>query len=89
MLAQHPMDGGATDYVGFRQFSQALAILPAAEDGGSIENQCLPSDMSPLELGPPHAGAHMLDHRVAFEFSDGADDHDNRPTQWTDKEVFH
>ena len=30
-----------------------------------------------------------LDDEAALEFGDGADDHDNRPTQWTDKEVFH
>ena len=29
----------------------------------------------------PHAGAHSLDDQVAFEFGDGADDHDESAAQ--------
>ena len=65
----------------FRQLAQALTVLPAAEDGGSIEDQGLPSDVATFELGPPHTGAHSFDDQAALQFSDGADDDHDRPTQ--------
>jgi hypothetical protein len=49
-------------------------LLPITEDGGSIEDKGLPSDMPAFELGPPHAGAHSLDDLTALQLSDGADD---------------
>ncbi len=37
--------------------------------------------MTTFELGPAHAGAHPLDNQVAFQFSNGADNRYDRPTQ--------
>jgi hypothetical protein len=59
LLAEHPMDGSAADQVGLRQLSQAVALLAVATDGGAVEDQGFPSDVSAFELGPPHAGAHL------------------------------
>jgi hypothetical protein len=67
--------------MGLRQLPQALTLLPFSQDGDSIEDQGLPSDVSTFELGPPHAGAHPLDDQAAFEFGDCADDYDDRPAQ--------
>jgi hypothetical protein len=36
-------------------------LLPVPEDGGLIEDQSFPSDMTAFELGPTYAGAHPLD----------------------------
>ena len=44
-LSEDPMDGRSADQMGLRQLSQALPLLAVAEDGGTIENQRLPSDM--------------------------------------------
>src|ERR1019366_4906357 len=79
LLNKYAMDGGAADEVVLRQLSQAMALLAITEDGGSIEDQSLPSDMTSFELGPPHAGAHSLDDQAALQLSDGADDDHHRP----------
>ena len=63
------------------QLAEALAALPIPEDGGVVEVQRLASDVLAFELGPPHAGPHPLDDEAALEFSDGADDDDDRPAQ--------
>src|ERR1039458_4579231 len=75
------MDGGAGYQVALRQLTQALTVLPVAEDGGSIQDQGLPPDMPAFELGPPHAGAHPFDDQAALQFSDRTDDDHNRPAQ--------
>jgi hypothetical protein len=74
LLAEHPMDGSAADQVGLRQLSQAVALLAVAMDGGAVEDQGFPSDVSAFELGPPHAGAHSLDDQASLQFCDCADD---------------
>ena len=38
--------------------------------------------MAAFQLGAAHAGAHAFDDEVAFEFRNGADDHDDGPAQW-------
>src|SRR6478609_2306775 len=50
---------------------RALAI---AEDGLTIEIQWTAADVAPFKAGAPHAGAHPLDNKVAFQLGDGADD---------------
>src|ERR1035437_6326021 len=77
------MDSGSAHQMRFRQLAQALTVLPAAEDCRSIEDQGLPSDVSPFELGPPHAGAHPLDDQATLELGDGAHDHHDRSSQRT------
>jgi len=81
LLAEDSMDGRSADQVGLRQLSQALAVLPAAADGGPIEDQRFPSDVPALKLGPPHSGAHPFDDQAALELGDGADDHHDRSSQ--------
>jgi hypothetical protein len=36
-----------------------------------------------FELGPPHAGTHPRDDKVAFQLCDRADDHHDGPAQGT------
>ena len=36
LLTQHPMDSRPAHQMGLRQLTQALTVLPVAEDGGSI-----------------------------------------------------
>jgi len=74
LLFQHPGDGGAANQIALRQLAQAVPSLTVPLDGGAIENQGFPSDVSAFELGAPHAGAHSLDNQTALQFSDGADD---------------
>src|ERR1035441_4676316 len=81
LLAEYPMDSRSAHQMGLRQLTQALTVLPVAEDGGPIEDQSLPPDMPAFELGPPHAGAHPLDDQAALQLSDGADDDHHRPAQ--------
>jgi hypothetical protein len=65
----------------FRQLPQALPVLPAVEDRGSIQDQRFAADVPAFELGPPHAGAHTFDDQAAFELGDGADDHHDGSSQ--------
>ncbi len=65
------------------QLAEALTVLPAAVDGGPVQDQGFPSDVATFELGPPHAGAHPLDYQAALELGDGADDHHDRSSQRT------
>ena len=83
LLPEHAMDGRSGDKVALRQLAQALAALPAAQDGGAIEDQGFPSDVPAFELGPPHAGTHSLDNEAALELGDGADDNHDRSSQRT------
>src|ERR1035441_4614373 len=74
LLAEDPMDSRSAHQVSLRQLAQALPLLAVAADGGSIEHQGLPSDMTSFKFGPPHAGAHPFDDQAAFQLSDGADE---------------
>jgi hypothetical protein len=75
------MDSRSAHQMGLYQLTQAMALLAITEDGGSIEDQSLPSDVPTFELGPPHAGAHSLDDQAALELGDGTDDDHDRPAQ--------
>jgi hypothetical protein len=66
----------------FRQLTQALPVLPAAEDRGSIENQRFATDVAAFELGSPHPGADSFDDQAALQLRDGSDDHHDRSSQW-------
>ena len=65
----------------FGDLARALPLAAVALDGSIVECQWLTADMLAFEAGAPHAGAHPLDDQVAFEFGDGADDHDDGPAQ--------
>jgi len=60
LLTEHPMDRGAADPVALRQLAEALAVLPVAEDGGSIQDHGFAPDMPSFELGPPHADSRRV-----------------------------
>src|ERR1035437_4344278 len=77
------MDSRSAHQMGLRQLTQALTVLPVAEDGGPIKNQSFSSDVPAFELGPPHAGAHPLDDKTALQFRDRADDDHDGPAQRT------
>ena len=83
LLTQHPMDSRSAHQMGLRQLTQALTVLPIAEDGGPIKNQSFAPDMPAFELGSPHPGAHPLDDKAALQLRDGADDHHDRSSQRT------
>src|SRR4051794_30352028 len=68
------VDGGTGDAVVAGQLAQALAVAAIADDGIAIEFKRPAADVAPFEPGAPHAGAHPLDNKVAFELGDGADD---------------
>jgi len=77
------MDSRSAHQMGLRQLTQALALLPVAEDGGSIQDQSFPSNVPAFELGPPHADAHSLDDQAALQLRDRPDDDHDRPAQGT------
>src|SRR4051794_10767044 len=61
--------------------AETLATAAIAADCSTVEIQRFPSDVPAFELGPPHSGPDPLDDEVAFEFSDGTDDHNDGPSQ--------
>src|SRR5664280_1007962 len=81
LLTEHPMDSRSGYQVSLRQLAQTLPLLAVAVDGGSIEHQGLPSDMTSFKFGPPHAGAHPFDDQATLELGDGADDNHDRSSQ--------
>src|ERR1700756_5169085 len=74
VLMEHAVNSGARDTMSCGDLADALPVLTIADDGCAIEIKRPASDVSTLELGAPHTGAHPLDDQVAFEFRDGADD---------------
>jgi hypothetical protein len=68
--------------VALRQLAEALATLPVAQDGSAIEDECRAPDVAAFEFRAAHAGANSLDDQAALEFGDGADDHNDGPSQW-------
>jgi hypothetical protein len=75
------MNRGSRDTVTFRQLAKTLTMLAIAQDAAAIELEWLTSDRTTFELGPSHAGSHSFDDQVAFQFRNGSDDHDDRPTE--------
>ena len=61
--------------------AQTLALAAFAVDCPTVDREGLPTDVTALELGSPHAGSHALDDQVAFEFGDRTDDHDDGPAE--------
>ena len=76
------MDGGCRNAVAFRDLSDALAPLAVLLDRSVVQDQWIAADVPAFEPRAPHAGTHSFDDQRAFEFSDGADDHDDGPAQW-------
>lgn len=68
------MDGGAGDAVALRHLTEAVALLAIPQDGNTIKFKRLTADVTALEPGAAHAGAHPLDDQIAFEFCDRSDD---------------
>src|ERR1035441_5214868 len=81
LLTEHAVDGGAGHKVALCQLAQALPVLPAAEDRGSIEDQGFATDVPAFELSASHYGAHPLDDQAAFQFCDCTDDDHNGPAE--------
>ena len=61
--------------------AQAVAAAAIPHDRRAVEFECWAADVTPFELGAPHAGADALDDQVAFELRDGADDDDDGSAQ--------
>ena len=83
VAAKQAVNGSSGDAVCLRDLTETLTTLPIIKDGGVIELEPFSSDVTAFELGAPHAGANALDDQVAFEFRDGADDHNDSPAQRT------
>ena len=66
----------------FCYLAKALALAAVPLDGSIVEYQRVAADVLAFKAGAPHAGAHPLDNKVAFEFGDGAYDHDDGSPQW-------
>jgi len=77
LFVDDPINGAAGDAVSPGDLAEALPVLAVPNDGFTVEIKRPSSDVSALELGAPHAGAHSFDDQVAFELCDGADDDDD------------
>ena len=82
MLVKNAMNGGAGDSVGLRQLSQTSTLAAIPQDADAIEVEWFAANVAAFQLGAAHASAQPLDDEVAFEFRNGADDHDDGPAQW-------
>src|ERR1035437_3671142 len=82
VLMKDALHGGRRDTVSFGDLADALPLDTVVLDGGMVQLQRFAADVLPLQPGAPHAGAHSLDDQVAFEFRDGADDHNYGPSKW-------
>ena len=58
---EHTVDGCTGCTMALRQLAQTLALLTIPQDGISIENKRLSSDVPAFQLGPPHSSPHSLD----------------------------
>src|ERR1035441_4685280 len=81
VLAEHTLYGGRRYTVAFGDLTQAAALAPVFLDCGTVQYQRLAADVLTFETSASHAGAHSLDDQTAFKLSDGADDHDDGPSQ--------
>src|ERR1039457_5458453 len=76
-FAEHTPDSGCRDAVAFGYLAKALALAAVMLDGGVGWDQRIASDVLTVEACAPHAGAHALDNRLAFQSGDGAEDDDD------------
>ena len=83
LLSQHTLDRRGGNAMPPGDLADALPLAAVALDGGTVKYQRLAADLLTFETGAPHTGAHPLDDQAAFEFRDGADDHNDGPTQRT------
>ena len=67
----------------FGDLPDALATLVVLLDGEVVQHQGSPADALTFETSTPHTGAHSLNDQASFELGDGADDHDDGPSQRT------
>src|ERR1019366_4336977 len=81
VLAEHTLHGGRRDAMAFGDLSKTLAALTVLLGGEIVQGQRSTADVLAFQAGPPHAGPHPLDDQAAFEFGDGADDHDESAAQ--------
>src|ERR1035437_313590 len=81
VLAEHTLHGGRRDAMAFGDLAQTQALAAVLLDSGTVQYQRLAADVLTLQTSAPHAGAHPFDDQTAFKLSDGADDHDDGPTQ--------
>ena len=65
----------------FGDLSKALATLTVLLDGEVVQYQWSSADALAFQACAPHAGTYPLDDQAAFEFGDGADDHDESAAQ--------
>src|ERR1035438_4624882 len=81
VLAEHTLHGGRRDAMAFGDLSKALATLKVLLDGEIVQHQRSSADTLAFQARAPHAGAHPFNDQAAFEFGDGADDHDESPAK--------
>ena len=81
LLAKDTLHGGGRDAVAFGDLADTLATLTVLLDGEAVQHQRSSADAGSFEARPPHAGTDSLDDQAAFQFRDGADDHDDGPAQ--------
>ena len=80
-IVQYAGDRSAADAIKPGELAQALATAAIADEGVAIDVEWRPADTLALQPGAAHAGAYPLDDQVAFQFGDGADDHDDGAAQ--------
>lgn len=85
VFAQHALDGCCRDPMAARDLTKTLFPVPVTADGLVIEHQRIApdADVPAFKTSAPHAGPDTLDDQVAFEFGDGADDHNDGAAQGT------
>jgi len=72
---------GAGDPVLLGQLGEAHAAGPVPKQCAAVDLERGTADLTTFETGAPHAGAHPLDNKVAFQLGDGADDYDQGATE--------
>ena len=56
--------------MGFCDIGQAVASVAVPEDSNPVDLEWTLADMPALQPGPPHAGAHPFDDKVALQLGD-------------------
>ena len=60
-FAQDLADECSADVVGFGDFGEGQAALTIAQNSSPVDVEWTPADVSPFQLGSPHAGTDTFD----------------------------
>ena len=80
---QRPRHAGSGNLVSLGQLRETQTAGPVTEQPHPVDLDGLAAKRTSLETGTPKSGANPLYNKVALQFRNRRDNHDNRPAQWS------